>query len=115
MNSANCRQGAGSIGGIGGLMWKLLSYLQKNLIWTSPAMMMAGLLFGCLWEAAFLKRAIVPLTFLMVYTMMVNLQIEKVFSTEGQRCQLATQVINFAIIPLLRYSSDSGSSPASRW
>lgn len=85
-------------------MWKILGYLQKNLIWTIPAMMAAGLAAGDLMPVEGLKSTIIPLTFLMVYPMMVNLQIEKVFSVEGQRCQLVTQVINFALIPFLAYS-----------
>jgi predicted Na+-dependent transporter len=39
----------------------------------------------------------------MVYPMMVNLQIDKVFSTAGLRCQLVTQIINFALIPFVAY------------
>ncbi len=84
-------------------MWKVLGFLQKNLIWTIPAMMAAGLALGGLMPVAGLKSTIIPLTFLMVYPMMVNLQIDKVFSTEGQRCQLATQFINFALVPFIAY------------
>lgn len=84
-------------------MWKILGYLQKNLIWTIPAMMLAGLAAGALLPVAPLKSTVVPLTFLMVYPMMVNLQIEKVFSAVGLRCQLVTQVVNFALIPFVAY------------
>jgi len=84
-------------------MWKLLGYLQKNLVWTIPAMMLAGLAFGGLMPVAGLKGFIIPLTFLMVYPMMVNLQIDKVFSAQGQRCQMVTQFINFALIPFVAY------------
>jgi len=85
-------------------MWKLLSFLQKNLVWTIPAAMAAGLCSGWLWNASPLKSAIVPLTFLMVYPMMVNLQLEKVFSTEGLRCQAVTLLINFAVIPFVAFN-----------
>lgn len=85
-------------------MWKLLALLQKNLVLTIPAAMVAGLCSGWLWNASPLKSAIVPLTFLMVYPMMVNLQLEKVFSTEGLRCQAVTLLINFAIIPFLAFN-----------
>lgn len=84
-------------------MWKLLTFLQKNLVWTIPAAMVSGLAYGSLWNASPLKSTIVPLTFLMVYPMMVNLQLEKVFSTEGARCQLATLLINFAVIPFVAF------------
>jgi arsenite transporter len=84
-------------------MWNLLTFLQKNLVWTIPAAMVTGLAYGSLWNASPLKSTIVPLTFLMVYPMMVNLQLEKVFSTEGVRCQLTTLLINFGIIPFVAF------------
>ena len=82
-------------------MWKALSFLQKNLVWTIPAMMVLGLVVGSAVDAAGLKAAIIPLTFLMVYPMMVNLQIDKVFSGGGLRVQAVTQVLNFGVIPFL--------------
>lgn len=84
-------------------MWKLLGLLQKNLIWSIPICMIAGIGFGVAVEPGFLRSAIVPLTFLMVYPMMINLQIDKVFSGGDFRLQAATQIINFAIIPFLAY------------
>lgn len=99
-------------------MWKALSFLQKNLVWTIPAMMVLGLLVGSSTDAGWLKGAILPLTFLMVYPMMVNLQVDKVFSKNGLRCQIVTQVINFGVIPFIAFglgllffpSNDPGSS-----
>lgn len=84
-------------------MWKTLAFLQKNLIWAIPAMMLAGIACGYFGDMSVLKAAIVPLTFLMVYPMMVNLQIDKVFSLDGLSCQAATQFINFAVIPFVAY------------
>jgi ACR3 family arsenite efflux pump ArsB len=65
--------------------------------------MLAGIGFGVAVEPGFLRSAIVPLTFLMVYPMMINLQIDKVFSGGDFRLQAVTQIINFAIIPFLAY------------
>ncbi len=84
-------------------MWKALSFLQKNLVWTIPAMMVLGLVVGANVDAAGLKAAIIPLTFLMVYPMMVNLQIDKVFSGGGMRVQAVTQVLNFGVIPFIAF------------
>jgi len=84
-------------------MWKLLSFLQKNLIWTIPAMMILGIVSGYFFDLSFMKVTVIPLTFLMVYPMMVNLQIEKVFSLEGIKCQIVTQIINFGIIPFIAF------------
>ncbi len=84
-------------------MWKILSFLQKNLIWTIPVMMISGILSGYYFNMSFVKVSVMPLTFLMVYPMMVNLQLEKLFSFEGMTCQITAQIINFGIIPFVAY------------
>ena len=84
-------------------MWKILEVIQKNLILAIPIVMIAGILIGQLYDMKMLKIAIMPLTFLMVYPMMVNLQVDKLFSKEGVRCQIVTQIINFAVIPFIAY------------
>lgn len=84
-------------------MWKILAALQKNLVWSVPAFMIAGIIFGALVNASFLKAAIVPLTFLMVYPMMINLQIAKVFSGGDWKLQAITQIINFAVVPFFAF------------
>ncbi len=80
-------------------MWKLLSFIQKNLIWSIPVTMILGIVYGTSFDASNLKVLILPLTFLMVYPMMVNLQVRKVVSTGDFNLQLAVQVINFTLIP----------------
>lgn len=60
-------------------MWKLLIKINKNLVYAIPAMMIAGLLFGGITDhsiVAVMKSLIIPLTFLMVYPMMVTLNIK---------------------------------------
>jgi ACR3 family arsenite efflux pump ArsB len=88
-------------------MWNLLVSLNKNLIWSIPAIMLLGIGFGVMADPIFLrdtlKSAIVPLTFLMVYPMMINLQVGKVLQGGDFRLQLTAQVINFAIIPFFAY------------
>lgn len=84
-------------------MWKLLAYLQKNLVWSIPLFMIAGIVTGFFWEVSFLKASIMPLTFLMVYPMMVNLQLEKILSLDDIKCQIVTQIINFCVIPFMAY------------
>lgn len=85
-------------------MWKILAFLQKNLVWTIPLMMILGIISGYFFDMNFVKAYVMPLTFLMVYPMMVNLQIEKVFSLEGMKCQITAQLINFAIIPFIAFA-----------
>ena len=84
-------------------MWKILSFLQKNLVFTIPAIMILGIISGHFFDMSFLKMTILPLTFLMVYPMMVNLQFDKVFSLEGMKCQITAQAINFLIIPFIAF------------
>ncbi|PSN12066.1 arsenite transporter [filamentous cyanobacterium CCT1] len=84
-------------------MWKLLEQLQKNLIWAIPASMMLGIVVGYITNPAPLKALIIPLTFLMVYPMMINLQVQKVFSGQDYKLQLVTQLINFAVVPFFAF------------
>ncbi len=80
---------------------QFLQFLQKNLIWSIPSFMIAGMLFGNFYNPAVLKSAILPFTFLMVYPMMVNLNLKKVFTKGDAKLQTAAQIINFAVIPFL--------------
>lgn len=84
-------------------MWKLLEQIQKNLIWAIPASMILGIVVGYIINPAPLKALIIPLTFLMVYPMMINLQIQKVFSGQDYKLQLVTQLINFAVVPFFAF------------
>jgi len=84
-------------------MWTLLQNISKNLIIAIPAMMLLGFLFGITWDPKFLKSLIIPFTFLMVYPMMVNLKIKKVFEGGDIKAQIWTQVINFAVIPFVAF------------
>lgn len=84
-------------------MWRFLTRINRNLIVAIPAMMMLGFVFGITTETTFLKNLIVPLTFLMVYPMMVTLKIKKVFEGGDVPAQVLSQVINFAIVPFVTY------------
>jgi ACR3 family arsenite efflux pump ArsB len=84
-------------------MWKILSILKSNLVWSVPGFMVAGIIFGAMFNPAFLKTLIIPLTFLMVYPMMINLQIAKVFSGGDYKLQGITQLINFAVVPFFAF------------
>lgn len=85
-------------------MWKILSWIQKKLIWSIPLSMLAGIVFGQLAQADFLRHGIIPLTFLMVYPMMVAVNIKEVFQRGGIKLQLTSLAVNFILIPLLGYS-----------
>jgi len=77
--------------------------IKKNLIWAIPVMMVAGFVTGIATDAKPLKQLIIPLTFLMVYPMMVNLQVRKVFEGGDAKVQLAAQLLNFVVIPFFAF------------
>ncbi len=84
-------------------MWRALSWLSKNLLIVIPTVMVFGFAYGLMRPAGNLKGLIVPLTFLMVYPMMVTLKIKQVFRGGDGRAQWMTQALNFGVIPFLAY------------
>ena len=82
-------------------MWNLLKLMQKNLVLSIPVFMLLGIGYGALFPTGFLKGWIVPITFLMVYPMMVTLNMTELFSRGGTRVQLAAMGLNFILTPLL--------------
>jgi len=84
-------------------MWSILKQLQKNLIWSIPLFMVLGLIFGYFFQVTFLKSWIIPLTFLMVYPMMVTLNIKELVSKGGNKLQFTALLINFGVTPFLGY------------
>ncbi|PHR30210.1 MAG: arsenite transporter [Desulfotalea sp.] len=87
-------------------MWKILMRINKNLVYAIPVMMVVGFVFGAAVNkdaVLALKGLIVPLTFLMVYPMMVTLNIKHLKEGLDFRLQATTQFINFAIIPFAAF------------
>ena len=82
-------------------MLKVLSFLQKNLVYTIPVSMMFGLIYGYLFNTAALKQFIIPVTFIMVYPMMVTLNVKTIFKGQDFKLQFVTQIINFVFLPLM--------------
>ena len=83
-------------------MWKLLTGLNKNLVYAIPLAILAGLVAGKLMPASAvpgMKQLIMPFTFLMVYPMMVTLNIQHLKQGLELRLQAMALAINFAIIP----------------
>lgn len=85
-------------------VWKLLAFLQKRLVWSIPLTMGLGLLYGGFFDPTGLRHAIMPLTFLMVYPMMVTLNVREVLTGGDARLQLVTQGLNFAVLPFLGFA-----------
>ncbi|PIE69588.1 MAG: arsenite transporter [Deltaproteobacteria bacterium] len=89
-------------------MWRLLITLNKKLVVAIPVMLVAGFCTGAMVDPALiihLKKLILPLTFLMVYPMMVTLNINHLLKgLTNIRLQIVTQLINFAVIPFVAYA-----------
>jgi ACR3 family arsenite efflux pump ArsB len=88
-------------------MWKLLLSINKKLFWAVPAMMLLGFIFGRIVDqetVKSLKSLIIPLTFLMVYPMMVTLNLKCLKECiTNVKLQVLTQVINFGVVPFMAY------------
>jgi ACR3 family arsenite transporter len=84
-------------------MWTLIAALTRNLVVAIPAAMLLGFAWGALAPADWLRWLIVPLTFLMVYPMMVNLKFARVLEAGDTRVQLVAQAINFLVIPFVAW------------
>lgn len=82
-------------------IWGVLGKLQKNLMVSIPVSMVLGLVAGYAFHVSFLKDFIVPVTFLMVYPMMVTLNIKELFSKGDLKLQMTAQTLNFLVIPFL--------------
>lgn len=77
----------------------LLAWLQKHLVWSIPGSMLLGLGFGSLSDASALRWAILPLTFLMVYPMMVTMNLRALTAPGSLRLQGTALAINFILMP----------------
>ncbi|NJO56801.1 MAG: arsenic resistance protein [Rhodospirillales bacterium] len=84
-------------------MFKWLALLSKNFILAIPVMLILGFLYGLVAPTAWLKNLIVPLTFLMVYPMMVSLKLSKVLEGGDTMAQVLSQLINFGVIPFIAF------------
>ena len=85
-------------------MTKLLRKMQQNLGIAVPLFMAGGFLLGLILDdTSLFSRFILPLTFLMVYPMMVTMQYKKVLEGGDGKVQLTAQIINFGVIPLLAF------------
>lgn len=86
-------------------MWPILTWMQKHLIWSIPLAMIAGLVSGQLADPSPLRLAILPLTFLMVYPMMVTMNLRQLVRRGSGKLLWVTQLINFVLVPAIGYGA----------
>ena len=84
-------------------MFKVLTLIKKNLIISIVLAMILGLVVGGNFDVAWMKQTILPLTFVLVYPMMVTLKLNNVLQNTNPKLQFVTQIINFIIYPLIAY------------
>lgn len=82
-------------------MIRFAAFITRHLVWSVPIAMVLGFGYGLLFDASPLKVLVLPLTFLMVYPMMINLKITKIFEPGGGKVQWVTQGINFLVVPFV--------------
>lgn len=83
---------------------RLVQRLTKNLTLAIPVAMLLGFAWGLALPVGWLRATILPLTFLMVYPMMVGLRPGELARRGDGRLQLLTQAVNFGLIPFLAYA-----------
>jgi len=83
------------------LIWKAIEILKKKLVWAIPAFMISGIFYGGIFNPLPLKALILPLTFLMVYPMMVTLKVEELFSKGGTKANILALILNFGVVPFI--------------
>ena len=76
-----------------------LSFLQKNLVYILPFVIVLGLVFGSIKDANFLQVLISPLTFLMIFPQMVNLKVSALLQKPNTKLKATSLLINFIFIP----------------
>jgi ACR3 family arsenite efflux pump ArsB len=84
-------------------MMQLIQRITKNLTLAIPVSMVLGLIWGLVLPSDWLRVLIVPLTFLMVYPMMVGLKVSQLREGGHARVQVLAQLVNFAVIPFVAF------------
>ncbi len=88
-------------------MWSVLGTIKKHLSKSILLAMILGLVVGYFADTAFLKDLIIPLTIVMVFPMMVNLNLKQIFKKGDTKILAMSQLINFIIIPLIAFAIGS--------
>ena len=82
---------------------KLLVLIKKNLIVSIILAMVFGLILGYYVDTTWLSNLIIPLTFMLVYPMMVTLNFNSLKQKSNLKLQFSTQIINFIVFPAIAY------------
>jgi ACR3 family arsenite efflux pump ArsB len=82
---------------------RTLGGLSKHLVWLIPAAIVAGLVLGALIDLSALKVAVLPLTMLMVYPMLVNFRISEALHLKDSKAVGFAMALNLLVLPLVAW------------
>jgi len=87
------------------MLRRVLTGIKGNLIYVVVGSLLAGLAFGQVAGAgtkSVLKSAVVPILFLMIYPMMINIDLREIVNVRSHARPVALSLlVNFALAPLL--------------
>ncbi len=84
-------------------MLNALRWIKSHIVLSILLGMAAGLLIGFFIDTSPLRPLVSVISFSMVYPMMVTLDFRSLIAKGNIKLQSATQIINFAILPLMAY------------
>lgn len=76
-------------------------FLSKRLSTALPIAMVLGFVFGAIFDASPLRNSVLPLTFFLVYPMMIGFDVGKAFQHGNLRVQIAALLLNFGVFPFI--------------
>jgi len=84
-------------------MFRLLQVISKKLTIAIPVFLFLGFAYGLLFNPASLKALVLPLTFIMVYPMMINLDWSKLLKGRDGKLLAVAQAVNFLVVPVIAF------------
>lgn len=81
----------------------ILKFIKNHLIGTIFVSITLGIIVGHNFEVSWLKNLILPLTFMLVYPMLVTLDFNSFKQKSNYKLQIVTQILNFVIFPVIAF------------
>lgn len=81
----------------------VLKFIKNHLISSILVSIVMGIIIGSNMDVSWLKNLILPLTFLLVYPMLVTLDFNSLKQKANYKLQITTQILNFIVFPVLAF------------
>ena len=85
------------------MFFTFLTLIKKKLVLFIFGSIILGIIVGSNADVSWLKNTITPLTFVLVYPMMVTLKFDTLLQKTNIKLQGSTQIINFIVFPLIAW------------